>query len=195
MRNSSILKSRFFIAGTGRKLIHQHGPQAALAALYLTACPHSHMSGIYYLPAGTAADELSLSRDEFLDIVTILEQERFCQYDRETGVIFGRTMLSHQVSRDWKAGDKRIRTILGHLEALPQSDLIAVFRHRYGMPEGATDAPCHAPWDGASAGGCHAGPNPLPVPVPLPIPPQPGRPSNNPFPLLDENGFDREELA
>ncbi len=190
MRNSSILKSRFFIAGTGRRLIRVHGHQVALAALYLTASPHSHMSGIYYLPVGTAADELGISPEEFLSIVGILERERFCQYDREASVMFVLTMLAHQVSRDWKAGDKRIRTIEGHLAALPKSDLIAIFRHRYGMPDGASEGAWQGASDGASDGGCHAGPNPLPVPKPHPLPPQTAGGAK--FPPLDENGFDVE---
>ena len=191
MRNSSILKSRFWIAGTGRRLIHQHGPQVALTAIYLTASPHSHMSGIYYLPPGTAGDELGIGADEFIRIIRILERERFCQYDRDASVILVLTMLAHQVSRDWKAGDKRIRTIEGHLAALPHSDLIAVFRHRYGMPEGASEGACHPPCEGASEGAWHAGPNPLPVPKPSPNPPNPGRAGN--FPPLDENGLDAGE--
>lgn len=193
MRNSSILKSRFFIAGTGRRLIHQRGHGVALAAIYLTACPHSHMSGIYYLPAGTAADELGVSRDEFLAIVSVLERERFCQYDRDAGVMFVHTMLAHQISRDWKAGDKRIRTIEGHLEALPKSDLIAIFRHRYAMPEGAADAPSQgasqAPWDAPWDGGCQGGPNPLPVPKPQPSPPSAANGAQN-LPPQDKNGLD-----
>lgn len=186
MRNSSILKSRFWIAGTGRRLIHKHGPQVALTAIYLTSTPHSHMSGIYYLPPGTAGDELGIGADEFLRIVAILDREKFCQYDRGACVMLVMTMLAHQVSRDWKAGDKRIRTIESHLAALPHSDLIAVFRHRYGMPEGASEGA----WQGASDGPCHAGPNPLPVPRPYPAPPYPAHPAK--FPPLDANGLDLE---
>lgn len=190
MRNSSILKSRFFIAGTGRRLIRVHGHRVALAALYLTASPHSHMSGIYYLPAGTAADELGIPVEEFLAVLGILERERFCQYDPEASVMFVITMLAHQVSRDWKSGDKRIRMIEGHLAALPKSDLIAIFRHRYGMPEGASEGAWQGASDGASDGACHAGPNPLPVPQPHPPSPQTPGPAN--FPPLDEDGLDQE---
>ncbi|WP_295392919.1 hypothetical protein [uncultured Thiodictyon sp.] len=181
MRNSALVKSRFFMAGTGRKLVAEHGHRVAFTALYLVACPHSHMSGIYYLPPGTAAHELCVTADQFLADIAILESEGFARFDSGACVVWVVTMLRHQISADWKAGDKRMRTILGHLDALPDSPLIEVFRRHYGLSEGAS----HAPSEGASHAPCHGGPNPLPVPMPSPSPPKAASRTRN-----DESGAD-----
>jgi hypothetical protein len=194
MRNSSIFKSRFFIAGTGRRILKEYGRGVAMTALYLTAGPSSHMSGIYYLSPGTAAAELCIDPDEFMSDVAILEREGFCRYDREASVIWVVTMLAHQVSAAWKDGDRRMKTIRLHLDALPDSRLILAFRRHYGIrADGASDAPSDAPSDGA----CHAGPNPLPVPKPVPTPSTDiegsYRGATPKFPQLDENGLDIRE--
>lgn len=204
MRNTSLLKSRFFIAGTGRKILKEHGRGVAMTAVYLTAGPSSHMAGIYYLSPGTAAAELCIEPDVFLSDVAILEREGFCRYDREASVIWVVTMLGHQVSSAWKEGDRRMKTIRLHLEALPDSPLILAFRRHYkimadGASDGACGGACDGASDGASDGACHAGPNPLPVPKPSPPPPtevvdnyRGGSPK---FPQQDDNGLDIREAA
>ncbi len=189
MRNSTLIKSRFFIAGTGKKLLKDHGREVAFTAVYLIGCPHSHMAGIYYLPPGTAANEMHITEAQFLADVAILEQEGFCRYDRHACVIWIKSMMSHQVSAAWKSGDTRIRMIRQHLEALPDSGLILAFQRHYRLsPDGASD--------GASDGACHGGadggpkPNPLPEPNPPPIPLR-GTPSAKiDFPAQDEDGLD-----
>ncbi|AFL76404.1 hypothetical protein [Thiocystis violascens] len=187
MRNTSIIKSRFFIAGTGQRLTRDHGREVAFTAIYLTACPHSHMAGIYYLSPGMAANELHITEGRFLADVEILEREGFCRYDRNACVIWIRSMMGHQVSSAWKAGDTRMKTIRLHLEALPDTPLILEFQRHYRLlPDGAW----HGASDGACDGGADAGPNPLPVPKPHPLSPQ-GAPSRkNDFPAQDKNGLD-----
>lgn len=210
MRNTSILKSRFFIAGTGRRIVFEHGHRVAFTAIYLTACPHSHMAGIYYLSPGMAANELHVTEDQFLADVAILEREGFCRYDRHACVIWVRSMMSHQVSSAWKAGDTRMKTIRLHLEALPDTPLILEFQRHYRLAtDGAWHGASDAPSDGAWYPPADAGPNPLPVPKPHPQSPQ-GRSVNtasifpdrnesaerkNPLPAQDENGLDiRDDL-
>lgn len=169
MPNCAIVKSRFFMAGTGRKLIREHGRAVACTALYLIACPHSHMAGIYDLPPGTAADELGISADEFLADIAILEGEGFCRYDRAASLVWVVTMMGHQVSAAWKSGDTRVKTIRLHLEALPDSALVSAFRRLYRLSlDGASD--------GASDGGADGGP----LPVPSPSIPE-NRPGRDPF--------------
>lgn len=192
MRNTSIIKSRFFIAGTGRRIMKEYGRGVAMTAVYLTAGPSSHMAGIYYLAPGTAAAELCIDADEFLADVAILEREGFCRYDHEASVIWVISMLGHQVSTAWKEGDRRMKTIRLHLDALPDSHLILAFRRHYGIgADGASDAPCNAPSDAP----CDAGPKPLPVPSPSPPPSTTDLVGNyrggaRKFPQLDENGLD-----
>jgi hypothetical protein len=79
MRNTALLKCRFFIAGTGNQILREHGREVALTALYLIAGPHSHMCGLYYLPTGTAADELGISTERFDRDLAILEGIGFCR--------------------------------------------------------------------------------------------------------------------
>lgn len=168
MRNAALVKSRFWIGGTGRKVLRQHGQRTALTALYLVTSPHSHMSGLYYLPLALAASELCITEGELLDDIRALEEVGFARYDGDAGIVWVINMLAHQVSRAWNERDSRAKTIRLHLQGLPETRLLHAFCTRYGVS-------LEAPSDGGSTGGPGAGPNPSSIPNPAPTPPDAGR--------------------
>ncbi|MCU0836012.1 MAG: hypothetical protein MUC77_16515 [Chromatiaceae bacterium] len=163
MRNAGILKSRFWIGGTGQAVLRRYGHETALVAIYLVSNPHSHMSGIYYLPLALAASELQMTEAEVAGHVLDLEREGFCQYDADSRVVWVCNMLAHQVSPRWNESDNRSRSIRQHLLGLPETKLLGAFLARYGI---SLEGPSEGAWGGACQGGAQAGPS-LPVPPSL----------------------------
>ncbi len=115
-------------------------------ASYLITGPHSHATGVYYLPPAYIAHDLGI--DQIVVETTLLKLERlgFVDLDRPSDWIFVREMARIQIGEVLKPSDKRVKWVVKEIAKAP-GNLQAAFRRRY---EGAFNLP-EAPSHGASA--------------------------------------------
>jgi uncharacterized phage protein (TIGR02220 family) len=94
--------------------------------LYFITNPHAHISGIYYLPLSTVAEETGLSLKAIKDALIRLSSYPHILYDAEFSIIWVRKMLAHQ------AFNPKIKTgIEAHLRSLHKCPLIKEFLNYY----------------------------------------------------------------
>lgn len=104
--------------------------ESKLLFLYLITNPHSHFTGIYYLPKEFIRIECGLS-DRGIDRgMGGLSGLFLCDYDDINSVIFVRKMLKYQSCNQFY-NDKQIKGIANHLRTLHNSCLIADFLKEY----------------------------------------------------------------
>lgn len=94
-----------------------------LMALYLMTNPHSHVSGIYYLPFATIALEAGFKEYR---IKSILDTLLHVKVDTARMVVWVENMLHHQAR-----GEKAYRAAANQLQNLHNSPLINEFLIRY----------------------------------------------------------------
>lgn len=126
--------------------------------LYLITNPHTHVSGIYYLPLPTMEHETNVKGGRLLKILSQLSSAELIQVDTDREVIWVVNMLRYQGH-----GKKIAKGVIYQLKSLHQSPLISSFLKvypyiRYSYP---IDTPLIPPTDR---------PSPVPVPVPSSVP-------------------------
>ena len=110
-------------------------PNEKLLFLYLITNPHTHYSGIYYLPTSFILEETGIQGNPIKKALTTLEGGNFIEYDSQKKIVWVKQMAKHQVSQ---GNTKNILLgIANHLEKLHKSFLIKDFLDYYkylGIP-------------------------------------------------------------
>jgi hypothetical protein len=95
--------------------------------LYLVTNPHSHLSGIYYLPTALVAQETGLSPESVEIGIMCLFSEGLVIRDEEIDIVWIRKMLKYQ----GVYGKKIAKYIATHLSTLHGTMLISSFLNEY----------------------------------------------------------------
>jgi len=103
-------------------------PTAKLLFLYLVTNPHTHVSGIYHLPAVVMAYETGLEMADLDTLCDTLSRTGFVRFDTENEVVWVKNMMLYQ-----GIGDKNIRSAAFHLEDLHNSPLVGEFLQKYPL--------------------------------------------------------------
>lgn len=102
--------------------------QGKLLFLYLITNPHTHLSGIYYLPKELIAKETGLSytlSDTLFHTLSDPSQNQ-AHYDLDSSTVFVVNMFSYQGT-----GEKNERSAANQLRGLHETPLIGLFLERY----------------------------------------------------------------
>lgn len=95
--------------------------------LYLITNPHTHVSGIYYLPQASIIHETGLANRALDTLRYTLSEIGFCAFDRERELVWVKNMMRYQ-----GRGEKNLRSAAHHLvEDLHESPLIGEFIQSY----------------------------------------------------------------
>ena len=101
--------------------------EAKYLFLYFITNPHTHVSGVYYLPRLLAQHETGLPVEELNTLCDTLSGAGLCGFDRENEVIWVKNMMRYQGK-----GDKNARSAARHVkEDLHHSALIDDFLEAY----------------------------------------------------------------
>ena len=100
-------------------------PHEKLLFLYLITNPHSHLSGIYYIPLVLIEHEVGLGR-AFNGAWNGLLKGHLVQYDEVRSQVWVVNMLPYQAN-----GQKSEKGVANHLNTLHPSSLIERFLERY----------------------------------------------------------------
>jgi len=94
-------------------------PKGKLLFIYLITNPHSHSSGIYYLPEPVIATETGLTKKDVKIALDTLSGAKLARYDAEKHIVWVVNMIRHQCR-----GGKLIRGAAIQLLSCHQSFLI-----------------------------------------------------------------------
>lgn len=108
------------------KKIQQLSVQGKLLFVYLITNPHTHLSGIYYLPKELIRKETGLADTLSHTLFHTLSELQRAYYDLETSTVFVVNMFSYQGQ-----GEKNERSCANQLESLHETPLIGRFLERY----------------------------------------------------------------
>ncbi len=97
-----------------------------LLFVYLITNPHTHLSGIYYLPKELITKETGLSNTLSDTLFHTLSELERAYYDADTSTVFVVNMFSYQGQ-----GEKNERSCANQLAGLHDSPLIGLFLKRY----------------------------------------------------------------
>ena len=102
--------------------------QGKLLFVYLITNPHTHLSGIYYLPKELMVKETGITNTLSDTLFHTLSDPsvNLAHYDAEYSVVFVVNMFGYQGT-----GEKNERSAAHQLEGLHESPLIALFLERY----------------------------------------------------------------
>ena len=101
-------------------------PKVKLLFIYLITNPHTHYSGIYYLPEETIAVETGLTKKEVRYGIDTLSKGYLVRFDRVFQVVWVVNMLKYQAY-----GSKQIKGIANYLATLHNCPLIKDFLEYY----------------------------------------------------------------
>lgn len=149
MRPYATISPLFWTGSTGKRL--RLNPDVQRVAFYLITSPHSHQSGMYYLPIMYLCHEVGISIDGASKALGWLSSEGFCVYHEDSEWIWVREMAAWQIGSNLSVSDKRCRGVQQYLGALPNLPFAADFVRRYasdyhlGGPCKASGSPSEDP--------------------------------------------------
>lgn len=129
MRPYAQVSPLFWTGKTGKKL-RQHG-DIQRAAAYLMTSPHSHQSGVYWLPLLYLSSEVGLSIEGASKALAWLSNEGFAKYDEGTEWIWVCEMAAWQIGTELSPTDKRCKGLQQYLTTLPDLPFLPAFIARY----------------------------------------------------------------
>lgn len=129
MRPYAQVSPLFWTGRTGKKL--RKIPDAQRLALYLMTSPHSHQTGLYYLPMMYLCNETGLPEKGACKALLWLSGEGFAKYDEASEWVWVCEMASWQIGSSLSVGDKRCKGVQQYLETLPELSFIDAFVSRY----------------------------------------------------------------
>ena len=94
--------------------------------LYLITCPHSHASGVFYLPLVTLVHETGLSITGAKRVIDTLSKEHLAFFDDQNEVFFVKSMFKYQ-----GRGSKMIKAAANQLAQFGKSFLVNKFVEEY----------------------------------------------------------------
>lgn len=151
MRPYATISPLFWTGATGKRL--RSNPDAQRVAFYLMTSPHSHQTGIYYLPKMYLCHEVGIDPEGASKALAWLSNEGFCRYDEDTEWVWVCGMAGWQIGKGLSAGDKRCKGVRQYLSTLPDLPFISDFIRRYAddFHLGAkNDSPLEGAYEGAS---------------------------------------------
>lgn len=110
------------------KKVQRLSVQGKLLFVYLITNPHTHLSGIYYLPKELITKETGLSNtlsDTVFHTLSSPEMD-LAYFDAENSIVFVTNMFRYQ-----GRGEKNERSAAVHNSSLHDSPLVAMFLERY----------------------------------------------------------------
>lgn len=110
--------------------IKQLDPETKYLFLYLITNPHTHYSGLYYLPIQIISVETGLSEDKTRRGIDALSKGHHVRYDGAFSTIWVINMCRYQV-KNIKNDDKKFKGIANHFETLHKCPLIKDFMKYY----------------------------------------------------------------
>lgn len=153
MRPYATVSPLYWTGSTGKKL--RKVPDAQRVSLYLMTCPHSHQTGIYYLPMMYLCNEVGIQEKGASKALAWLSQEGFSVYDSASEWVWVCEMASWQIGASLSESDKRCRGVhqyLTSLPALPFLDrFIARYTSDYHLPPSLEISPLQGATEGASS--------------------------------------------
>lgn len=129
MRQYGTVSPLFWTGKTGKRL--RSDRDAQLVALYLMTNPHSHQTGLYYMPVMYLANETGIPLEGASKALQKLEAEGFCRYDQDTEWVWVCEMAAWQIGTGLKATDKRVLGVQQYLESAPDLPFTKSFVTRY----------------------------------------------------------------
>lgn len=129
MRPYATISPLFWTGKTGKKL--RELPDAQRVAMYLMTSPHSHQSGLYWLPMMYICNEIGIPMEGASKALTWLSGEGFCKYDESTEWIWVCEMAAWQIGSELSEGDKRCKGLQQYLTTLPELPFLGAYIDRY----------------------------------------------------------------
>jgi hypothetical protein len=129
MRQYGTVSPLFWTGKTGRKLRADRDSQ--VIALYLMTNPHSHQTGLYYLPLMYLANEVGIPTEGARKALLTLAEDDFCRYDEVTEWVWVCEMAAWQIGTDLKDTDKRALGVQQYVESAPVLPFTKAFIERY----------------------------------------------------------------
>lgn len=129
MRPYATVSPLFWTGKTGKKL--RQLPDAQRVAMYLMTSPHSHQSGLYWLPMMYICNEIGIPLEGASKALECLTAEDFCEYDESTEWVWVCEMAAWQIGTELSEGDKRCKGLQQYLTSLPTLPFLDTFIDRY----------------------------------------------------------------
>lgn len=121
--------------------------------LYLITNPHSHYSGLYYLPSSRVIQsESGMKETEFMSSMKKLIDEKAVMFDLESGLVWIVKMLKN-LNGGKDLNSKQIKGLRTHIDKLPDFSIIRKFSQFYHLDtsmDRAIDTPMDTPIDRTS---------------------------------------------
>ena len=141
----TVQRGQKYSGETGSELLNEGDMVTFMVMSYLIDGQHSNKFGLFRIdPAYIAADlclerfceAQGLDRWEAYKIahesLEKLCKIGFCSYDKQTKVIWIRSMVKHQFTKPLKTSDNQVTYIKRSIENLPVCDLVQQFLQEYG---------------------------------------------------------------
>lgn len=125
---------------TDPKVKKELNPVTKFLYLYFITNPHSHYSGIYYLPLVTVKDETGLTDKQIKDGMDTLSMGYHIRYDTLLEIVWVVKMLKKE-----KKSITQITGVANHLKTLHNSSLIKDFLKHYEDLQIPHTYPIHTP--------------------------------------------------
>jgi hypothetical protein len=119
----------FWTGATGKRL--RTLPDAQRVAFYLMTSPHSHQSGLYYLPLMYLCHEVGIDLEGARKALLSLSEEGFSEYDEASEWVWVCEMAAWQIGSELSETDKRCKGIQQYLTTLPQLPFMDSYVERY----------------------------------------------------------------
>lgn len=132
MRDYSKVSPQFWYGKTG-KALKAKGPEAVIVALYLMTCQHANMLGLYHLNPAYIGPDTGLDSEGASKGLAWACEAGFCQFDRDSEVVWVVEMASYQIGASIDAKDNRCKGIQREYDALPDNQFLRAFYERYGV--------------------------------------------------------------
>lgn len=150
MRPYATVSPLFWTGSTGKKL--RKNADAQRVAFYLMTCPHSHQTGIYYLPMLYLVNEVGIVEKGASKALAWLSDEGFAKYDVTTEWVWVCEMASWQIGSGLSESDKRCKGVQQYLATIPALPFIGSFHARYAVDFHLGQPPEISPLQGAPEG-------------------------------------------
>lgn len=115
--------------------VSKYKPMVRYLYLYLISSPHTHYSGLYYLPLFYIEQETGLKMREIRDGIKFLNSMGHIEYDYERSIVFVKKEMLYQLDnvRDGKVifNEKQLSGLRNHFNGLHGTPLIGKFLELY----------------------------------------------------------------
>ncbi len=170
MRDYAIVSPLFWIRGSGKTL--RGDPEARLVALYLSTSPTANMSGLYYLPLATIANDTGIAPKRVRDVLARIVEAGYASYDFAADLVWVHNHAQFDIGERMKPGDKRKGKLLAELRQFGSHPFVAKFYERYGEAFALGGCPIEGasmghPIDDAIQGPVRSSTDPSPGPDPV----------------------------